>query len=131
MVSTKTKVMVAAGLAIAATIIIITITLWPNQSQKDEGKGEAGTDKQDDNSKFNLINIHSKISNHTRIMTSTVIATAAIILISILIKEYLHNRRIKKRKTTNEQYEMRDLRNQNSDPSREHLAPPHTYQGRA
>ena len=59
--------MVVAGLAITAIIIIIiTISLWPNQSSRDERKGEAGTDKQENNSKFNLINIHRKKTNEQR-----------------------------------------------------------------
>ena len=87
---------------------------------------------QEDNSKFNLINIHSKITNHTLITTSMIVATAALILITIFVKEYLHNRRIKKKKTTHELIELKELRNQqsNNDPSREYMAAPHTYPGR-
>ena len=124
--NTKTKIIIVAAVAIAATIIITTITLWP--TQEDDGEKEEGTDKQDDFSRFNMINLHYKITNHTIITTSAIVAIGVIIVIIFVIKEILHNKRIKKQKTTHKnQYEMRPM---HTDPPRDHLAAPHTYQGR-
>ena len=71
--------------AITTTIIIaaiVTIALWPTQQNNNQNQGDKGDsdDKNDhsdgdntDNSRFNMLNLHYRISNHTLISTSTTV----------------------------------------------------------
>ena len=94
--------------AITATIItaaIVTFALWPTQQNNNQNQGDSD-DKNDDsdgdntdNSRFNMLNLHYRISNHTLISTTTTVVFGCLILTFLLAKGYAS--RQKRRKTDN------------------------------
>ena len=95
--------------AITTTIIIaaiVTIALWPTQKDNNQNQGDKGDsgDKDDhsdgdmtDSSRFNMLNLHYRISNHTLISTSTTVVFGCLILTLLLAKGYASRQKRRKR----------------------------------
>ena len=98
--------------ATIATIIIVaavTFALWPTQQNNNQNQGDKGDsdDKNDhsdgdntDNSRYNFLNLHYHISNHTLISTTTTVVFGCLILTFLLAKGYASRQKRRKRDNT-------------------------------
>ena len=109
----KVKAIIVSATII--TIIIITaatFALWPTQQDNNKSQGDKNDGGDDgrgsddhsdgdnaDNSKYNFLNIHQRIQNHTLISTTTTVVFGCLILIILLAKGY--HQKQKRRKKEN------------------------------
>ena len=113
------------AIIISATIITIiiiaaaTFALWPTQQDNNKSQGDKNDGGDDgrgsddhsdgdnaDNSKYNFLNIHQRIQNHTLISTTTTVVFGCLILTFLLAKGYAQ--RQKRRKKDNSRMRNRE-----------------------
>ena len=111
----KMKALVfGATSAIIIIAAITTITLWPTQKDNDQPKGDGDNgDHSDrdmsDQSKFNLVNLHYRVTNHTIISTTTTVVVGCLILIILFyVSRQRKRKRDKREKKERERNSHRD-----------------------